>query len=174
MGTCFTKKNDVVRNIRKVMKRKQVKRRRMEEDSDYSEWTVWSKRFGRNKGNHHNTLLTGGIRLFEKRTDILDIINHSCEEEHGGNHADELNVTPLPQPNLSESPEKMQLWTMIILPQHHHYASHDSPTPTITTAPLLDLFRKAKIVGILFQATIHRKHESWDEGSATVLQWHGT
>lgn len=40
MGTCFTKKNDVVRNIRKVVKRKQVKRRRMEEDSDYSEWTV--------------------------------------------------------------------------------------------------------------------------------------
>lgn len=106
MDTCLTK-NTAVKNIKKVAKRKQVKRRRVEEDSDYSNSLVWVIQFGRNRGNHHNTLLIGGIRLIKNRTDVLDIVNHCCEEEHGTNHADKLNITILSQADLSESTEKV-------------------------------------------------------------------
>ena len=37
MDGCFTKGNATVRNSKRVVKRKQVKRRRSEEDSDYSD-----------------------------------------------------------------------------------------------------------------------------------------
>lgn len=107
MDSCFTKGNTVVRNIKKVVKRKQMKRKRIEEDSDYSDSTVWMIRFGRNRGYDHNTLLNGGIGLIKKRTDVLDIINHCGEEEHGANYADKLDMTLFSQPNLSKSPQKV-------------------------------------------------------------------